>query len=107
MSIAFTPTSDGGRRLEGHTAYGDFLIVDGIVELWEPRTPDQPAHQPPAPTAIDECQHRGAEIERRPCKTCSGTVSVKVFECSLHGACSLTRPVGVNVCAGCPDRVSP
>lgn len=34
------PTKDGGRVVEGDTPYLRFRVVDGVVEVWEPREPE-------------------------------------------------------------------
>jgi hypothetical protein len=56
--------------------------------------------------ASAECRHRGEPTgEQRQCGTCPGSVSVKVFGCSVHGACTLAKKVeGLACCKGCPDR---
>lgn len=61
----------------------------------------------PAPTA---CVHRGEVIGQRECKPCQANghaLMVDLFQCPIHGVCTLhatgTHPV-VRGCAGCPDR---
>lgn len=56
-----------------------------------------------APDSTD-CALRGQEIRREECPTCNGRIQVKVFACSLHGECTLTKDVGAQICATCPDR---
>lgn len=44
----------------------------------------------------------GTSVE---CPTCSGVVHLKVFDCSVHGTCTIGRPVkGIACCVGCTDR---
>ena len=58
--------------------------------------PPKPAQKILAP---DECPFRRQEIRREVCPSCRGAVQVKVFECSLHGECTLKKKVpGVHVC---------
>jgi hypothetical protein len=56
--------------------------------------------------ALADCPHRGGEIRREQCPSCSGTVMVKVQACELHGECTLSSKVlpGVRKCEGCADR---
>ena len=39
------------------------------------------------------CVRLGAETRRTPCKSCAGTVQVKVFSCPLHTECTIVKPV--------------
>lgn len=52
------------------------------------------------------CPHLGDDTrERVPCRSCGGSVELKVLSCSLHGKCTVSRPVdGIQCCATCPDR---
>ena len=62
----------------------------------------------PVPKASNrECGHRGGEIEKRQCPTCSGHVMVKLFACTVHGECSISKSVGAKVCHGCKDQIPP
>jgi hypothetical protein len=39
------------------------------------------------------------------CQTCSGSVKLKVFNCAVHGRCTVGRRVaGTQCCANCLDR---
>ncbi len=65
--------------------------------------------RPPAPrpaAAAADCPHRGAPTgETVPCKSCRGTVQLKVLACAVHGSCTVGRKVdGHACCQGCPDR---
>lgn len=51
------------------------------------------------------CAHRGGHVGESLCRTCSGSVRVKVFECAVHGRCTVQKPVnGAATCTGCKDR---
>lgn len=56
------------------------------------------------------CAHRGPETgEVVECKSCRGRVRLKVYDCVVHGRCTIARHVP-NVqacCARCPDRSPP
>ena len=51
------------------------------------------------------CVYRGRETESRLCKTCAGRVQVKVFECEIHGACTISKRVKaqIPVCMNCQE----
>lgn len=49
------------------------------------------------------CIHRGEEVRRAECVTCTGRVRIKIFACSVYGECSLEKDVGVKVCQGCGE----
>lgn len=51
------------------------------------------------------CIYLGDQVGTTPCKTCTGTVSLKVFNCNLgHGKCSPAQNSGVRHCSNCHDR---
>lgn len=50
---------------------------------------------------MPECPHRSETFRLEDCSTCKGNVRVKVFDCDLHGACSVSKKVeGIHVCDG-------
>jgi hypothetical protein len=50
------------------------------------------------------CDHRGTVLRTESCPGCRGAVLIKVFVCTVHGACTLTKPVaGVAECSGCSE----
>ena len=62
----------------------------------------------PAPTSASsalDCPHRGDEIRRQVCPSCSGNVQVKVHACDLKGECTLAdkKLPGVQSCLTCPQ----
>lgn len=60
-----------------------------------PRLPDACANLK-APT--------GESVE---CGSCQGRVSLKLFECQVHGTCTIGKKVdGRACCKGCPDYVT-
>ena len=57
-----------------------------------------------AATRDGTCAHLGAEVRQEKCSTCCGNVRLKVFDCELHGECTLdTALSGVACCSGCGD----
>lgn len=58
------------------------------------------------PAAPPPCPHLGKPTgDTVQCPTCSGVVHLKVFDCKIHGTCTIGRPAaGHGCCAGCPDR---
>jgi hypothetical protein len=54
------------------------------------------------------CIHRGAAVLRQElCPSCRGRVSLKVFACSVHGECTIAKPLGkLACCALCADYQS-
>src|SRR5438105_1768390 len=38
---------------------------------------------------VEPCIHLGAMVREQVCPTCQGTVRIKVFECQIHGSCSI------------------
>ena len=60
------------------------------------------------PAKRGPCVHRGEESRREECDTCRGRVKLKVFDCTLHGECTLEKPlVGVATCNDCADYQPP
>ena len=56
------------------------------------------------------CLHRGPELRRVECASCSGRVLVKVFACShFGGECQIDAklPDGIRVCRLCEERRPP
>ena len=49
---------------------------------------DEPLRQGPL-----NCTHKGSEIGREACSSCRGHVVIKVFECALHGSCTLHKQI--------------
>lgn len=56
------------------------------------------------------CGHRGRVVRQEACRLaqCAGGPLFPVYQCSIHGECSLrNRAVpGLAVCKRCPDRIS-
>ena len=52
-------------------------------------------------TKSTDCRHRGEYLKLIVCETCQGKERIIVFECTIHGQCSLAKSVGVAVCARC------
>lgn len=49
------------------------------------------------------CHHRGPELRRVECPTCSGNVQVKVFGCAVFAECTIAKPLpGIQCCEACP-----
>lgn len=54
--------------------------------------------------SVTACVHRGEELRRIGCESCSGNVQIKILSCEIHGECTIGKPIdGVKCCAGCPD----
>lgn len=54
------------------------------------------------------CAHRGDLLRTEPCRTCSGTVRVKVLACTVHGECTLGNKLpGLTWCLGRCDDWAP
>lgn len=50
------------------------------------------------------CIHKSSSYVLRGCPTCGGNVQVKLFECTIHGRCSVKRVSSlIQACVGCPD----
>jgi len=65
-------------------------------------------HVAKLPTAKPPCIHLGAPTgEMKQCKSCSGTVNLKLLACSMHGTCTPGKKVdGVRFCGECSDYAS-
>lgn len=49
-----------------------------------------------------QCRHKGKELRREVCGPCGGRVQIKVFECAVHGECTLAKKLpGKACCSGC------
>ena len=54
------------------------------------------------------CVHRGERTSAADGKCPQGIRCVKVYECALHGQCTLARKIdGIACCAGCADYREP
>lgn len=54
------------------------------------------------------CVHRGEALRADECPTCSGSVKLKVFDCAVHGECTIIKRLGdVKTCNGCKQREAP
>ena len=59
------------------------------------------------PATNTDCKHRGDELRREQCSSCSGFVQVKVFSCAIHGECTVTKQINsIKTCSTCPDKVN-
>lgn len=52
-----------------------------------------------------QCQHRSANSVRTvQCASCGGNVQIKVFDCSVHKECTLSKKLnGIACCESCKD----
>lgn len=50
------------------------------------------------------CSLRGEEKRLVLCESCTGSVRVKVYACEVFNECSMSKDVGVAICAGCKSR---
>jgi hypothetical protein len=54
-----------------------------------------------------DCKHRGEELRREQCPSCSGFVQVKVFGCTIHGECTMSKQINdLKTCNTCTDKVN-
>lgn len=54
------------------------------------------------------CIYHGDEIRREVCKTCQGTVKVKVFSCKIHGECTIGKKLkSTECCKSCNEYTVP
>lgn len=86
-----------------------------IRQVREDRRLDEPTH-PPSPrprrsARVDApqllpCLHRGESIDKTPCRSCEKSPRLHVFECAVHGRCTLKKQgdAGDAVCDTCVDR---
>jgi hypothetical protein len=65
----------------------------------------QPTSASTATATRGTCTHLGAATgETQECRTCAGSVRIKLFECALHGQCTLYKPLcQIHCCQTCPD----
>jgi hypothetical protein len=50
------------------------------------------------------CTHRGPELRRQPCRTCAGTVQLRIFHCALHAECTIGQQLpAIACCSTCQD----
>jgi hypothetical protein len=66
---------------------------------------DAPGSGPPPPDRLSRpCLHRGGVMREERCPGCRGAVRLKVFACSVHGECTVGKPLEALACCGaCPD----
>lgn len=73
---------------------------------WQHNCPSDlggPSH-PQDESKIASCVHRGAEVRREQCQTCSDLVQIKIIACSVHGECEMAGKItGVKFCGLCAD----
>ena len=89
---------NGGLLLAGDTPFGAFrvewdsagkLVSESVTILDPNRGP---------------CSHRGEQIGEQKCEDCKGSVSLKIFACSIHASCTIAKPLAdVACCATCAD----
>ena len=96
--------------LPGVRPDGDGSTIDSIptftVATGSPLTGSPSLASPQARRRSEPCQFRGPEVDRVPCQSCKGTVKLKVFQCGLHGRCTINRKAGDDqCCARCGDFV--
>lgn len=54
------------------------------------------------------CKHIGGELRLEECTDCKGKTLVKIFECNLHGECTLIKHLNeIFCCASCKDYKTP
>lgn len=59
------------------------------------------------PPESRKCVHRGEQASEVECRTCGGSVRIKVFECSVFEKCTVGRQVeSIACCASC-ERFEP
>lgn len=52
------------------------------------------------------CALRGAAIDKQLCKTCQGSVYIKIFECSKFEKCTdVNKFPEIHACKGCDSKV--
>jgi hypothetical protein len=99
-------------EFDGECPYGEAWrseTVDGQKPTAAPNLPARSQPQRNTPATLP-CVHRGELTETLDrCRTCSGFVSLKVWACQIHGACTLANQgeSKLKVCVTCPDRTSP
>ena len=85
---------------EGDTPEVRYRVVDGVVEIWEPKPRRNPVSGP--------CIHLGSQIDSVKCPSCRGSVTLKVFACEVHGRCTIQKRVDTETacCSACSDYES-
>lgn len=53
------------------------------------------------------CAHRQGELRAEPCASCNGQVRIKVFRCSMHRECTLSRTLENVACCDTCDNYFP
>jgi hypothetical protein len=87
--------------------YGIKWPAESFARHRREATPEQAARRKAARDAIEntdwaKCVHRGELIEDRLCKTCAGSVKIKVFQCNQFETCSIKKKVKAgHICHGC------
>ncbi len=53
-----------------------------------------------------KCIHREGFLRYLPCKSCCGSVQIKVYGCEIHNECSFYEKAGhrIKYCFGCEQR---
>jgi len=52
----------------------------------------------------ERCQYLGSLHSEKGCDSCQGKVRIKLFDCAVHGQCSIGKALpGIACCASCPD----
>lgn len=74
------------------------VLRESYLTKWAVEAGKTKPSTPPSP-----CINLGEEVEQRECTTCNGKCMIKVFECFIHGLCSVKKQVGVQTCRGCGD----
>ncbi|MFQ5732191.1 MAG: hypothetical protein ACE5KM_09570 [Planctomycetaceae bacterium] len=75
----------------------------GYFQLWEAgRGPGQNTKRNPA--AEFPCRHQGEHLRVQQCRSCAGSVRLKVFACPLHDECTIGKTIsGIACCTLCDD----
>ena len=76
----------------------DFVCPFGAP--WDGLPADAPVDRRKVP-----CVHRGPELFRKACKSCSGRVQIAVFSCSVHDRCTVVKKVdaAITSCLECGE----
>lgn len=103
----------GGREITVRTPYlyGKVVLLEGssgrgtIKDEYDKTvgTWDLTQNEPPKPSNYP-CTHLGDEVDRVKCESCKGLVLVKVFQCMIHGKCTIAKKLpGVDARCPCSD----